>query len=72
MAAKRVAVVAASPGGLESGGGDREKRKERNEKENKKWWVPRLEGERRVSKNGGWEREFEEVCKTKVCLEALL
>jgi hypothetical protein len=42
------------------------------EKENKKWWVPRLEGRWRASKNGGWEGEFEGVCKMKVCLEALL
>jgi hypothetical protein len=32
----------------------------------------RLEGGWRASKNGGWEEEFEGVCKMKVCLEAPL
>jgi hypothetical protein len=31
-----------------------------------------LEGDWRASKNGGWEGEFEGVCKIEVCLEVLL
>jgi hypothetical protein len=44
----------------------------REEKKNKKWWVPRLEGKWRASKNGGWEWEFVGVWKMEVHIEALL
>jgi hypothetical protein len=37
----------------------------------KKWWVPRLEGEWRASRNGGWEWEFG-VGKMEVHIEVLL
>jgi hypothetical protein len=51
-----------------------EKRKERRgeKKEIKNGGSHVLEGGMEGSKNGGWEREFEGVCKIEVCLEVLL
>jgi hypothetical protein len=41
-------------------------------KDKKKRWVPHLEGEWRVSGNGGWEWEFGGVWKIEVHIEVLL
>jgi hypothetical protein len=46
--------------------------RKRDQRKRKKGLGPRLEGEWRASKNGGWEGEFGGACKMEVCLEALL
>jgi hypothetical protein len=40
--------------------------------ERKEWWGPRLEGEWRASRNGGWEGEFGGASKMEGHLEVLL